>query len=166
MTHIYGVTGMSCSGCKAKVKQLLSEVEGVKNVSIDLPNGEAVIDMKDPISTDRLRLALKDYPKYQLGDKQNTTNGHDHPQERKPAIVAGDPHKGDSQGTYYCPMHCEGDKTYDKPGSCPVCGMNLEKVHAAAVNKKKYTCPMHPEIIRDAPGSCPICGMAWMPGEP
>ena len=24
----------------------------------------------------------------------------------------------------------------------------------------KYTCPMHPEIIRDEPGSCPICGMA------
>lgn len=22
-----------------------------------------------------------------------------------------------------------------------------------------YTCPMHPEIIRDKPGSCPICGM-------
>ena len=21
-----------------------------------------------------------------------------------------------------------------------------------------YTCPMHPEIVRDAPGSCPICG--------
>jgi len=25
--------------------------------------------------------------------------------------------------------------------------------------KKIYTCPMHPEIIRDAPGTCPICGM-------
>lgn len=24
----------------------------------------------------------------------------------------------------------------------------------------EYTCPMHPEIVRDAPGSCPICGMA------
>ena len=24
----------------------------------------------------------------------------------------------------------------------------------------KYTCPMHPEIVRDAPGNCPICGMA------
>lgn len=24
----------------------------------------------------------------------------------------------------------------------------------------QYTCPMHPEIVRDAPGSCPICGMA------
>lgn len=23
-----------------------------------------------------------------------------------------------------------------------------------------YTCPMHPEIVRDAPGSCPKCGMA------
>jgi Cu+-exporting ATPase len=23
-----------------------------------------------------------------------------------------------------------------------------------------YTCPMHPEIVRDAPGTCPICGMA------
>src|SRR6476659_536994 len=22
-----------------------------------------------------------------------------------------------------------------------------------------YTCPMHPEIVRDKPGSCPICGM-------
>jgi P-type Cu+ transporter len=27
----------------------------------------------------------------------------------------------------------------------------------------KYTCPMHPEIVRDAPGSCPICGMALVP---
>jgi len=25
--------------------------------------------------------------------------------------------------------------------------------------KEIYTCPMHPEIIRDKPGSCPICGM-------
>ena len=27
----------------------------------------------------------------------------------------------------------------------------------------EYTCPMHPEIIRDAPGFCPICGMALEP---
>ena len=24
----------------------------------------------------------------------------------------------------------------------------------------EFTCPMHPQIVRDAPGSCPICGMA------
>jgi Cu+-exporting ATPase len=28
---------------------------------------------------------------------------------------------------------------------------------------KVFTCPMHPEIVRDAPGSCPICGMALEP---
>ena len=27
----------------------------------------------------------------------------------------------------------------------------------------KYTCPMHPEIVRDGPGSCPKCGMALVP---
>ena len=31
-------------------------------------------------------------------------------------------------GKYYCPMYCEGDKTYDKPGRCPVCGMYLKEV--------------------------------------
>ncbi len=30
----------------------------------------------------------------------------------------------------------------------------------------QYTCPMHPEIVRDAPGSCPICGMAREPRMP
>jgi Cu+-exporting ATPase len=29
--------------------------------------------------------------------------------------------------------------------------------------KTEWTCPMHPEIVRDAPGSCPICGMALEP---
>jgi Cu+-exporting ATPase len=27
----------------------------------------------------------------------------------------------------------------------------------------QYTCPMHPQIVRDEPGSCPICGMALEP---
>src|SRR5216684_4321133 len=34
---------------------------------------------------------------------------------------------------------------------------------AAGGRKIRYTCPMHPEIIRFAPGSCPICGMALEP---
>jgi heavy metal translocating P-type ATPase len=29
---------------------------------------------------------------------------------------------------YYCPMKCEGTKTYDKPGTCPVCNMYLVPV--------------------------------------
>jgi P-type Cu+ transporter len=27
----------------------------------------------------------------------------------------------------------------------------------------EYTCPMHPEIVRNAPGTCPICGMTLEP---
>jgi Cu+-exporting ATPase len=30
---------------------------------------------------------------------------------------------------------------------------------------RRWTCPMHPEVVRDAPGSCPICGMALEPME-
>jgi len=29
-----------------------------------------------------------------------------------------------------------------------------------AGGKEEWTCPMHPQILRDRPGSCPICGMA------
>src|SRR5690606_15612673 len=34
---------------------------------------------------------------------------------------------------------------------------------APAPKGTKYTCPMHPEIVRDGPGDCPICGMALEP---
>src|SRR6188768_1959204 len=30
-------------------------------------------------------------------------------------------------------------------------------------NHQQYTCPMHPEIIKDAPGQCPKCGMTLVP---
>ena len=29
---------------------------------------------------------------------------------------------------YQCPMKCEGEKMYDKPGQCPKCNMDLQKV--------------------------------------
>jgi P-type Cu+ transporter len=35
----------------------------------------------------------------------------------------------------------------------------------APTSARSYTCPMHPEIVRDAQGSCPICGMALEPRE-
>jgi len=36
--------------------------------------------------------------------------------------------------------------------------------HASTAEKRvRYTCPMHPQIIRFGPGSCPICGMALEP---
>lgn len=32
-----------------------------------------------------------------------------------------------------------------------------------SLSTTRYTCPMHPEIVRDAPGSCPKCGMTLTP---
>ena len=38
-------------------------------------------------------------------------------------------HEGHQHAAVYqCPMKDEGDKTYDHPGTCPVCGMELKKV--------------------------------------
>jgi len=35
--------------------------------------------------------------------------------------------------------------------------------HHHTATKIKYTCPMHPEVIKDAPGKCPKCGMELVP---
>ena len=63
---------------------------------------------------------------------------------------------------YTCPMHPEVQE--NAPGSCPKCGMALEKeIKMLSSTSNQYTCPMHPEIIQDHPGSCPKCGMALEP---
>ena len=37
--------------------------------------------------------------------------------------------------------------------------------HTTASQGEVYTCPMHPQIIRDKPGDCPICGMKLVKKE-
>ncbi len=68
MTHTYNVTGMTCEGCKAKVSYLLSHIEGVKEVTIDLNKGQADVTMDKHIATTTLQSALKEYPKYKLSE--------------------------------------------------------------------------------------------------
>jgi len=64
---------------------------------------------------------------------------------------------------YFCSARCR-DKfhadpeLYATPAQMPA--------QPTATPGVKWTCPMHPEIIRDAPGSCPICGMALEPMTP
>ncbi len=54
----------------------------------------------------------------------------------------------------------------------PVCGMKVNEdsphraTHEHGPADTQYTCPMHPQIVRDAPGNCPICGMALEPMLP
>ncbi len=62
---------------------------------------------------------------------------------------------------YFCSKHCvhrfaENPEQFLKPE--PPATVQIQTRPA-----QKYTCPMHPEIVRDAPGSCPICGMALEP---
>lgn len=33
-----------------------------------------------------------------------------------------------TEGKFICPMRCEGEKTYNEPGDCPVCGMHLTEI--------------------------------------
>lgn len=40
--------------------------------------------------------------------------------------------------TYQCPMDCENGKVYDKPGQCPVCGMDLQKVESHPMNDSTH----------------------------
>src|SRR5262245_11585636 len=49
------------------------------------------------------------------------------------------------------------------PAATSVASATAVPFTAPAKAATKYTCPMHPEIVRDRPGDCPICGMALEP---
>ena len=157
MKHIYYIHGMTCNGCRSHVEGTLSKVEGVSNVDVNLEKAEATIEMTLHIPIERFQDALKNdggrYSIHMPGEQHHT-------KERKEEQP-----KGKGTGTFYCPMHCEGDKTYDKAGDCPVCGMDLVEEISMASTSTQFTCPMHPEIVKDEAGSCPICGMDLVPLE-
>ena len=159
MTHTYHIHGMTCNGCRNHVADTLSKVEGVVSAEVDLENAMATLKMKTHVPIEKLQEALKnDGGRYSI--HLPGEHHHDRPKVKK---EEGPKDKG--TGVFYCPMHCEGDKTYDRPGNCPVCGMDLVEEVSTVSSGPQFTCPMHPEVIRDDPGSCPICGMDLVPLE-
>jgi Cu+-exporting ATPase len=67
-------------------------------------------------------------------------------------------HRHEGVGYYFCSDGClkkfqaEPDRYLgDRPAPAPM------------PQGTQYTCPMHPEVVRDKPGSCPKCGMALEP---
>ena len=59
----------------------------------------------------------------------------------------------DGETFFFCSLGCK--KKFDS-----------DRVHRdPAPVSGQYTCPMHPEVVRDKPGACPICGMALEPRE-
>ncbi len=65
-------------------------------------------------------------------------------------------HEGEKH--YFCSSGCKG-----KFEAEPAKYLGDRPAEKPAPAGTKYTCPMHPEIVRDGPGSCPICGMALEP---
>jgi len=53
-----------------------------------------------------------------IEEKQSAFGNQPSAESRKPSAESG----------YYCPMFCEGDKTYPENVGCPVCGMDLVKI--------------------------------------
>lgn len=73
-------------------------------------------------------------------------------------------HDGDHY--YFCSQHCmekfvaDTDKYLRPEIPKPISPIPLTAAPATRPSSSGYTCPMHPEIIRNAPGACPICGMS------
>ncbi|MBN4047275.1 copper-translocating P-type ATPase [bacterium AH-315-P13] len=153
MKHTYKITGMTCVGCKTNVESALNNLEEITKVEANLKEETVGLEMTSHVSLEKLqKTLLKAGLHYTI-----EMPGHEkHVEAKKPV---------DGNGVFYCPMHCEDDKTYTSQVGCPVCGMDLVE-QPKAVQVTQYTCPMHPEVIKDAPGSCPICGMDLIPIEP
>ncbi|MER8572905.1 heavy metal translocating P-type ATPase [Mesorhizobium sp. M1338] len=65
-------------------------------------------------------------------------------------------HEG--QGFYFCSAGCQA-----KFEAEPQKYLGDRPAPQEMPKGTQYTCPMHPEIVRDKPGACPICGMALEP---
>lgn len=141
---------MTCNGCKSHVQQTLESVKEIDSVTINLADEITELVMSEHIPLDKLK-ELFEGSNYMI-------HNIDEEVKEKPKLKKG------IQGTYYCPMHCEGEKTYDKSGDCPVCGMDLV-AEVTISSSPKYTCPMHPEVVKDETGACPKCGMDLVPME-
>ena len=55
---------------------------------------------------------------------------------------------------------------YDQPAGTSVKRISVEEDTTQKKGALRYTCPMHPEIIKNEPGACPKCGMTLKPVRP
>lgn len=84
---------------------------------------------------------------------------------------ATDPARAEHEGKVYlfCSGRCrvrflaDPAKYLARPGTA---GMSEPAAPAPVVAGARFTCPMHPEVVRDGPGACPACGMALEPMLP
>jgi len=66
---------------------------------------------------------------------------------------------------FFCSAKCR-EKFTAEPARYIVSSPHGRGPAAAAAGEVLWTCPMHPQIVRQEPGNCPICGMALEPMTP
>src|SRR5699024_1885651 len=75
--------------------------------------------------------------------------------------TAGHRHKHDGRTYYFCSAGCR-----EKFIAASTEYLAGHKPSQSAPTGSQWTCPMHPEVLRDEPGDCPKCGMALEPVMP
>lgn len=70
MKHTYTISGMTCNGCVASVKEKLSSVTGVKEVEVSLEKRAATIVMDEHLSVSTLKGVLPE--KYEIKKRESS----------------------------------------------------------------------------------------------
>ena len=60
MVSVLKVKGMSCQHCVMSVTKALSQLEGIKNVQVDLAKGEVRFDNTKEVASNRIEKAIED----------------------------------------------------------------------------------------------------------
>jgi len=60
MVSILKVKGMSCQHCVMSVTKALGQLEGIKNVQVDLAKGEVRFDNTKSLASDQIQKAIED----------------------------------------------------------------------------------------------------------
>lgn len=150
-THQFYIKGMSCSGCKDTVESNLKTIDGISEVVTNTKEQTAKVRMSKAVSFTKMKRALE--------------NTHYTIHKNKAELTESSSKKTTDSGVFYCPMHCEGDKTYPKMQDCPICGMDLVEEATKSPYDIEWTCKNHPEIIEENPGYCSICNQELTPLE-
>lgn len=108
MKHTYYIKGMSCSGCESTVKERLESIEGVEKVSVSAKEKTAILLISKEINFSELQKSLE-------GTHYSIHKNKEETVVEKKQLTENQ----QSTGVFYCPMQCEGDKTYSNQVIAP-----------------------------------------------
>jgi P-type Cu+ transporter len=173
METTFRAPGISCQGCANTIEKALGTIPDVSRVSVDVAKKTVTVSHGERVERETLEGALAGagYPTAADGHAH-----HHHPSRGGATATVKDPvcgmdvdpenaagrseHAGRTY--FFCSASCK--RKFDDDPPRYLSGVGGQ--HAPATKPPEgvlYTCPMHPEIVRDKPGSCPICGMALEP---